>query len=110
MSSFFGVEHGIGSSPVAMSHPAAWAVTLALSDFPTSHWNDLACLSQVVRDVLWADSAALLSGGEDARLVQWSVQPAAGGEETQTVHKPSQRVSTAARRKDQAARRRQSPY
>ncbi|KAL3157293.1 hypothetical protein ABBQ38_001524 [Trebouxia sp. C0009 RCD-2024] len=66
--------------------------------------------SSVVRSLLWSDSGALLSGGEDARLVQWSVQPAAGGEETQTIHKPSQRVSNTVTRKDQAVRRRQSPY
>lgn len=65
---------------------------------------------QVVRSVLWSDSGALVSGGEDARLVQWSVQPCAAGEQTQTMHKPSQRVSNAVTRKDQAARRRQSPY
>lgn len=66
--------------------------------------------SQVVRSVLWSDSGALVSGGEDARLVQWSVQPCAAAEQTQTSHKPSQRVSNAVTKKDQATRRRQSPY
>lgn len=76
----------------------------------TRHCNAPKCPSQVVRSLLWSDSGVLLSGGEDARLVQWSVQPAAGGEETQTIHKPSQRVSNTVTRKDQAARRRQFPY
>jgi len=68
------------------------------------------CVStQVVRSVLWSDSGALVSGGEDARLVQWSVQPSAGGEVQQSVHKPSPRASSSVSRKD-TARRRQSPY
>ena len=65
---------------------------------------------QVVRSVLWSDSGPLVSGGEDARLVQWSVQPSAAGEQTQNIHKPSQRVSNSVTRKDQATRHRQSPY
>ena len=65
---------------------------------------------QVARSVLWSDSGALVSGGEDARLVQWSMQPSAAGEVIQNVHKPSQRVSSSITKKDQATRRRQSPY
>ncbi|KAL0043718.1 hypothetical protein WJX82_010118 [Trebouxia sp. C0006] len=63
----------------------------------------------VVRSVLWSDTGALVSGGEDARLVQWSVQPSAGGEQKPAVHKPSQRASSSVSRKD-STRRRQSPY
>lgn len=74
------------------------------------HVYESKCTLQVVRSVLWSDCGALVSGGEDARLVQWSFQPAAAGQQIQTIHKPSQRVSNALTRKDQAARRRQSPY
>ena len=64
---------------------------------------------QVVRSVLWSDSGALVTGGEDARLVQWSPQPSGGGEAKQAAHKPSQRASNSVARKDNV-RRRQSPY
>ena len=65
---------------------------------------------QVVRSVLWSESGALLSGGEDARLVQWSAQPSAGAEQQQQLRqKLNQRPAQSVVRKD-AVRQRQSPY
>ena len=76
----------------------------------TSLSSDYGTSLQVVRSVLWSDSGALVSGGEDARLVQWSAQPSAGGEQQQQlVQKPGSRSSGSVMRKD-AVRRRQSPY
>ena len=72
--------------------------------------NRLGTPLQVVRSVLWLDSAVLVSGGEDARLVQWHAQPAAAAEPQHLVHKSIQRASSAASRKDHLARNRHSPY
>ena len=66
---------------------------------------------QVVRSVVLSDAGTLVTGGEDARLAQWTAQPAANGEQQLPVQKAGQRSASAVKRKDTAgARRRQSPY
>ena len=103
------------ASPAGLLKPVGLTPQLALlcqhvQQTDTNAVYELTHAVQVVRSVLWSDSGALVSGGEDARLVQWSVQPSASGEQTQFIHKPSQRVSNSVTRKHQAARHRQSPY
>lgn len=90
-----------------------WACSSALqaeSIASRTEADRLGITLQVVRSVLWLESGVLLSGGEDARLVQWHAQPAAAAEPQLLAHKPNGRSSSAATRKDHSARQRHSPY